>query len=206
VGSVQRGIISSEVGFGVGPVNLGTIAISGNSKIVLSLRFIPNGAQSVSGISANSGTVVFTRDAGSPATAKAQLWYADVGNITSLTNLTVTLSGSTQVMTTAIEELFNAAAGGPASTFYRNEVFMSGSGPFNVDGGVACPANGISLFFCTANAALGFTGATRDAVQSTADSTGQKGAIAHAFATGTVTVSGASNTAMTTVTSAWNHA
>jgi hypothetical protein len=203
VGSTAIAILAAEESFAAGTFAIGgTQTITGGSKIALHIHFEPNGAQSITAITANSGAITFTRSASTAATAKNQLWYADVAAGT--TSLTISLTaGSCTAIEIGVVEIFGAAAGAPTAVYAPTPAFQSGTPAVNADGGVTCPTNGRIIFFAGCNNDTTFTGATKDAQQATNDSAGVRMALGHSTATGTVTASGVANNFEFIVTSAW---
>jgi hypothetical protein len=197
-----RFISSQNLNFGAGPATFTGVAIGGASKIAVFVRFAPNGAQSITGITANSGAIAFTKAAGSANTDSAQLWYADVAAGVTNLDLTVTLSGSTQMLAVAIMEIAGAALGAPVGTAFTQKVFKSGAFTAPIDGGLVIPTNGAATFLAMQNHSMTFTGATKDQESAAADSTGQFYALAHTDTTGTVTVSG-SNSDFLSIAATW---
>lgn len=127
-------------------------AIEDGDKLVLHLAIQFNGASNtVTSITANGGAISFTQIGALAGTGneKAATWYADTSGVTSITDLAIAVSGSTNCIGYSCFTVAAAAAGAPSDS-YREIRSVTNEDPHDVDGGLAAPANGALLLLAGA--------------------------------------------------------
>jgi hypothetical protein len=137
----KLGTYNLDYGYGSTPPPFGTpVAIAAGDKLYVYLEGALNGS-SISSVSANNGAIVFTPIAQTAGNSSRGHYYADTTGVTSLTDVTVNVTGSTAYMNLILCAVRNAAAGGPVSQFNGTAQAAQPSVEIDVDGGLS-PATG----------------------------------------------------------------
>lgn len=164
VSSILRRAESIRPGYGGGPFSPASpITIASGDKVLVTIFSYGVSSPVIASLTANSGAIAFTK-IGTPAAGdgnfSAVSFYADTSGVTSLDLVATASAGAFAEVLFLVTSIRDAAAGGPASSYYERRS-LAGTGPYDVDGGLSPPTNGqVILGMGVPNAPYSFTGAT----------------------------------------------
>lgn len=144
----QHGVMNYGYGTTPQPLTGGSFSIAPGNKLVVALCCAFNGSQTVTGVTMNSGAITLTRVGAGPIhqngasnANKTYLYYVDAPGVSTITEMSVAVSGSTNIMGYSIYSVQNAVAGVPAATF-GNTINTGSTDPVDMDGGLVATATG----------------------------------------------------------------
>jgi hypothetical protein len=133
--------LALDYGYGsTAPPLAAPITIAAGDKLYLYFEGALNGS-TISGVTANNGTIVFTQIALTGGASPRGHYYADTTGVTSLTDVKINVTGSTAFMNLILCAVRNAAAGAPVSQFNGTASATEPQLEIDVDGGLS-PATG----------------------------------------------------------------